>query len=146
MPSVSNVDLNGDGTTTTPIPGVEFNCFNRGCGKDDLQAAVAAWNQQFAGQRDARGQLIPALTLPASYEFGDGFSSQDVRVSKHFTWRERYKLSVFAEMFNVFNVANLSGYNFNLASGVFGQPTQRQSQVFGSGGPRALQLGARFNF
>ena len=58
-------------------------------------------------------------------------------------------------MFNVFNIANLSGYSFNLDSAVpagrpqtysFGQPTQRITQVFGSGGPRALQLGARFSF
>jgi hypothetical protein len=28
----------------------------------------------------------------------------------------------------------------------FGQPTTRASQVFGSGGPRAFQIGARFTF
>jgi len=28
----------------------------------------------------------------------------------------------------------------------FGQPTQRAGQVFGSGGPRAFQVGARFSF
>jgi hypothetical protein len=147
MPSVSGVDLDGDGTTTEPIPGLDFNCFNRGCGKDDLARAVADWNQKYpAGSRDARGQLIPRLSLPANYEFGDNFSSQDIRVTKNFTWNERYKLSVFAEMFNVFNVANLSGYNFDLTSPLFGQPTQRTTQVFGSGGPRALQIGGRFSF
>jgi hypothetical protein len=50
-------------------------------------------------------------------------------------------------MFNVFNVANLGGYSFNLSNtATFGQPTNRASQVFGSGGPRALQLGTRFSF
>ncbi len=49
-------------------------------------------------------------------------------------------------MFNVFNISNLSGYSFNLASPTFGQPTQRANQVFGSGGPRATQIGARFSF
>lgn len=147
MPFISGVDLDGDGTTTEPIPGVSFNCFNRGCGKSDLEKAVAAWNQKYpAGSKDARGQLIPQLSLPTTYEFGDNFSSQDLRVTKSFTWREHYKLSVFAEMFNVFNVANLSGYNFNLTSPLFGKPTQRANQVFGSGGPRALQLGGRFTF
>jgi hypothetical protein len=147
MPSVTSVDLDGDGTTTTPIPGVDFNCFNRGCGKDDLAQAVASFNQQFAGKKDARGQTIPTLTLPTNYEFGDNFSSQDIRLTKTFTWRERYKLAVFGEIFNVFNIANLGGYSFNLNNtATFGQPTSRASQVFGSGGPRALQLGGRFTF
>jgi len=147
MPVVTGVDLDGDGNTTTPIPGVKFNCFNRGCGKSDLAQAVQAWNQQYAGKKDARGQTIPTLTLPANYQLGDNFSSQDIRLTKSFTWREHYKLSVFAEMFNVFNVANLSSFNFNLNNAsTFGQPTQRTSQVFGSGGPRALQLGGRISF
>ncbi|MBX3279110.1 MAG: TonB-dependent receptor [Acidobacteria bacterium] len=148
MPSVSGVDLDGDGITTTPIPGVSFNCFNRGCGKEDLAQAVASWNQRFpAGSRDARGQLIPQLTLPANYEFGDSFSSQDVRVTKKFTFKDRYTFAIFGEMFNVFNIANLGGYSFNLVNtGTFGQPTNRAGQVFGSGGPRALQVGGRFTF
>jgi hypothetical protein len=147
MPTVSSVDLDGDGISTTPIPGVEFNCFNRGCGPDDLARAVEAFNQQYAGRRDARNQPIPQLVLPASYEFGDGFSSQDVRVTKTFTLRGTRRLAVFAEAFNVFNVANLGGYSYNLNNtATFGLPTNRASQVFGSGGPRAFQLGARFTF
>jgi hypothetical protein len=147
MPSVSNIDLDGDGSSSTPIPGVDYNCFNRGCSKDDLAQAISAYNSTYAGKRDARNRLIPALALPANYEFGDSFSSQDVRVTKTFTWRENYKLAVFGEMFNVFNVANLGGYSFNLSNtATFGQPTNRASQVFGSGGPRALQLGARITF
>jgi hypothetical protein len=147
MPSVSNADLDGDGTTSTPIPGVDYNCFNRGCGRDDLAQAVSAWNQNFAGKRDARGTTIPQLTLPANYEFGDSFNSQDIRVTKKFAWKDHYTFSVFGEMFNVFNIANLGGYSFTLNNtATFGQPTNRASQVFGSGGPRALQLGARITF
>jgi hypothetical protein len=147
MPSVANFDLDGDGNATTPIPGVDYNCFNRGCGKDDLAAAVAAYNQAYAGKKDALGKTIAAIALPSSYEFGDWFSSQDLRVTKNFTWKERYKLSVFAEMFNIFNIANLGGYSFNLSNTTtFGQPTSRAGQVFGSGGPRALQLGTRVSF
>ncbi len=147
MPTVNGVDLDGDGTTTEVLPGLEFNCFNRGCDKDDLAKGVAAWNQTVQGKRDARGTPIPQLVLPTNYEFGDSFTSQDIRVTKSFEFKERYKISVFAEMFNVFNVANLSGYSFNLINtNAFGKPTQRASQVFGSGGPRALQIGARVNF
>ena len=147
MPTISNVDLDGDGTATTPIPGVDFNCFNRGCDEQDLQQAVAAFNQQFAGARDARGQLIGPVTLPADFAFGDSFSSQDIRVTKTFGTGSTTKLAVFVEVFNIFNVANLGGYSFNLSnSATFGQPTNRASQVFGSGGPRAFQLGGRFTF
>jgi len=151
--SVAGIDLNGDGTTTTPIPGVAINTLNRGSSKEDLAAAVAAWNQRYpVGSRDARGQNIPQVILPPSYEFGDSFSTQDIRLTKSFSWKERYRLSLFAEMFNLFNVANLAGSNYTLdtvrspQTFSFGQPTQRATQVFGSGGPRALQLGARFSF
>ena len=65
MPTIADLDLDGDGTTTTPIPGAEFNCFNFGCNKEDLATAVAAFNQRYAGTRDARGQPIAALALPA---------------------------------------------------------------------------------
>jgi len=148
MPTIANLDLDGDGMTTTPIPGVDYNCFNRGCGEEDLAQAVAAFNQRYAGTRDARNQVIAALTLPAEYQLGDGFSSQDVRITKTFTLRNSTtKIAVFAEGFNVFNVANLSNYSFNLSNAAtFGQPTTRAQQVFGSGGPRAFQLGGRITF
>ncbi len=155
MPSVANVDLDGDGTTTEPIPGVAYNCFNRGCGKSDLDRAVQAWNSTYSGNpSDARGASIPQLRLPTNYQFGDSFHSQDIRLTKRFTFgsNERFTIAVFGEIFNFFNVANLSGYNFNLndpdtaGQPTFGQPTQRIQQVFGSGGPRALQIGGRFSF
>ena len=147
MPTIANLDLDGDGTTTTPIPGVDYNCFNRGCDEEDLASAVAAFNQQFAGTRDARNQAIAALALPAEYQLGDSFSSQDLRITKTFNLQRQAKIAVFAEVFNVFNVANLSGYAFNLSNtATFGQPTARASQVFGSGGPRAFQVGGRFTF
>jgi hypothetical protein len=147
MPTIANVDLDGDGTTTTPIPGVDFNCFNLGCGAEDLAGAVAQYNQQYGGQRDARNQVIAPITLPAAYEFGDAFSSQDVRVTKTFAFNGTMKIAVFGEVFNVFNVANLGGFSYNLSNpGTFGQPTNRASQVFGSGGPRAFQIGGRLTF
>ena len=147
MPTIANLDLDGDGTTTTPIPGVDYNCFNRGCGEEDLAEAVAAFNQQYAGTRDARNQAIAALALPADFQLGDSFSSQDLRITKTFNLQRQAKIALFAEVFNVFNVANLSGYAFNLSNtATFGQPTARASQVFGSGGPRAFQVGGRFTF
>ncbi|MFN0120694.1 MAG: carboxypeptidase regulatory-like domain-containing protein [Blastocatellia bacterium] len=147
MPGVSDIDLDGDGSGSTPIPGAPFNCFNRDCGKSFLEKLVGDWNATNAGKRDARGRVIPTLALPSSYSLGDWFSSQDVRLTKEFKWKDRYSIKVFGEMFNFLNVANLGGFNFNLANTPsFGQATSRAGQVFGSGGPRALQLGGRFTF
>jgi hypothetical protein len=119
----------------------------------EVEAAVTAWNSNVAGRIDARrsSQPVPALRLPSSYQLGDVFSSQDVRLSKKFTFNDRYSFSIFAEGFNIFNIANLGGHSFtvdkaNVTSFAFGQPTSRAGQVFGSGGPRAFQLGGRFQF
>ncbi len=157
-PFVNDVDLDGDGTAREPLPNLDFNCINRGCGKSDLEAAIQRWNSTYYPNGkpngttipfslDARRRNIPYIDpLPANYQLGDWFSSQDIRLTKKFAWKERYELSVFGEMFNVFNIANLSSFNTTVNSGVFGIATQRQTQVFGSGGPRALQLGARVTF
>jgi hypothetical protein len=152
---VPGIDLSGSGIANTPIPGIPFNQLTRGYGKADLAKAVGNWNSTYAGKKDARGNPLPQLVLPGSYDLGDPTNTEDLRLSKRFTFKERYRLSVFAEMFNILNVANLSGYSYYLDSAAppgrpqtfsFGQPTQRITQVFGSGGPRAVQLGARFSF
>lgn len=56
------------------------------------------------------------------------------------------RFAVFAEVFNLFNIANLVAYSGDIDSATFGQPSARFTQVFGSGGPRAFQLGARASF
>jgi hypothetical protein len=68
---------------------------------------------------------------------------------------------LIGEAFNLFNIANLTGYSGTLQGAVrptavggaatnptftFGIPTSRVSPVFGSGGPRALQIAARITF
>jgi hypothetical protein len=55
-------------------------------------------------------------------------------------------LLLIGEAFNLCNAANLSDYSGDLIKGAFGQPSSRATQVFGSGGPRAFQLGARISF
>jgi hypothetical protein len=156
MPTISGVDLNGSGNTTFPLseadPNLSYNCFNAGCGKGDLAAAVAYFNSNWAGKKAMNGVTIPTLVLPPNYSLGQSTISQDMRLTKEFLYKERYKLAVFGEGFNLFNIANLSGYNFALdpvktpQTFAFGQPTSRGNQVFGSGGPRAFQFGARFSF
>jgi hypothetical protein len=75
---------------------------------------------------------------------------------------------IMGEMFNAFNISNLTvtsttldpantalpGYSISngvVTPGVgqtysFGQASSRVGQTFGSGGPRAVQVGARFTF
>jgi hypothetical protein len=94
------------------------------------------------------GQKYPAIPPLQDFNLGDIYNSQDLRVSKTFSFRERYRLRLIGEAFNIFNTSNVSNVNFNLLSppGVFGQPNQRVGQTFGSGGPRAFQLAARAEF
>jgi carboxypeptidase family protein len=143
---VGGIDFNGDGTKDDLLPGSTVNAFNRGMGRADLERLVAQFNQTYAGTKDAQGNSIPRLTLPARYSFGRNFQSLDLRLSRSFLFGERWRLSLIGEVFNLYNAANLSGYSGNLTSPAFGQPTSRFTQVFGSGGPRAFQLAARVSF
>lgn len=95
-------------------------------------------------------------------EFGDNFSSLDVRVSKVFKIGERFTIEPIAEVFNLFNVTNVLGVsNVNYSgfsnvlvpdssssnkSSAFGRPVTTAGGVFGSGGPRAFQFAARITF
>ena len=154
VPSLSLVGTTPSGSSE-PLPGIAYSCFNAGCSKSDLGKAVDAFNATYAGTKDSKGGTIKALALPTDYQLGDPTLSQDFRLTKTFTVKERYKFSVFGEVFNAFNIANLSGYSFSLDTKAadptkqtfaFGQPTQRAFQSFGSGGPRAFQVGGRFTF
>ncbi|HSE23054.1 MAG TPA: TonB-dependent receptor [Pyrinomonadaceae bacterium] len=111
------------------------------------------------------GTPLPLVTESA--RFSDTFNSFDFRVSKTFKIGESMVIEPIAEVFNAFNVtnvlgvsnANYSGFNNVLVrdsndpsqagflrSSSFGQPVTTAGGVFGSGGPRAFQLGARFTF
>ncbi len=141
------LDLNGDGTTNDLLPGVGWNQLNRGLSVDDLRTRIQSFNSNLAGVRTPTGQLISTVTLPNEFGLGDRFFSMDFRPGKIVRFRERYELNVFAEVFNALNVANLTGYGTNLLDpSSFGQPASRITQVFGPGGPRAFQLGARLSF
>jgi hypothetical protein len=172
MPTVANIDFNGSGNTSPALslldPNLGYNCFNSGCGKEQLQQAVAYYNTHYAGKTAMNGQVAPYVALPPNYGLSQPIISQDLRITKEFRYRERYRLSVFGEFFNVLNVANLTISSYALdeipftTPGIsvnnglvtppagqtyaFGQTTSRVGQVFGSGGPRAIQVGARFSF
>ena len=99
--------------------------------------------------------------------FSDSFRSFDLRVSKVFGVGGRRSLEAMVEVFNLFNITNVlgvstrnySGYANVLArdsqdpsspgfltSSSFGKAVTTAGGVFGSGGPRAFQLGLRFEF
>jgi hypothetical protein len=144
---INGVDFNGDGTVNDLLPGTSINEFGRGLNRDDLVELVAAYNAQFAGKLTAGRQIAPRVTLPNSYSFDDNFFTQDVRVTRTVDLGGTLRLLLFGEVFNILNTANLVQYNGNLVDpATFGQPAARSTQVFGSGGPRALQFGARVMF
>jgi hypothetical protein len=145
--TIPGADLTGSGIDGFPLPGMGDQLFNRGLGKSDLVQLVSQYNTTYAGKKGPNpNQTFPAITLPANYDFGHNFNSQDIRLTKLFKWRERYELQVFGEAFNIFNFSNPTGYSGNLLDPGFGQPTGRAGGTFGTGGPRAFQLGSRFSF
>ncbi|HEX8736854.1 MAG TPA: hypothetical protein VF721_16090, partial [Pyrinomonadaceae bacterium] len=111
-----------------------------------------AFIQQLNARGGVNGQPLPLA--PANARFNDNFSSLDLRLTKVFSFGERMRLEPIVEIFNVFNTTNIlgvsntnySGFGNVLGSANFGQPVTTAGGVFGSGGPRALQLGARFTF
>jgi hypothetical protein len=145
----TGIDFNGDGTTGDLLPGTTVNAFNRGLGHGDLVRLVSQFNQTYPLTGDPHGRLIPMLTLPANYSFGDSFQSLDLRLSRPLVFRERWSAILIGEVFNLYNAANLTfpAIASDLTNpATFGQPTGRSTQVFGSGGPRAFQLAIRMNF
>jgi hypothetical protein len=186
--SVGSFDLEGDGTSTFLLPGIKINDFGRGASKADVFRAVAAYNSSIAaaakplppnptnaqlsacnlivngvrmcGLRTPLDQVLPIIALPPNFSNGDTFLTHDLRLTRVFPIGEKVRLSVIAEGFNIFNIANLTGYSGTLNASTaaptgqpqppqpltFGQPSNRFNQVFGSGGPRAFQLAARVSF
>src|SRR5262249_35518378 len=132
QPLITGADFYGTGVDQFLLPGSGTNQFNFGLGKSDLVKLVDQYNQTSAGKPGPkRRQTFPRVTLPSNFDLGDIFSSQDLRVTKIFRYRERWSLQVFGEVFNLLNTANLSGYVDNLLAPGFGQPSARFSSIFG---------------
>ena len=157
-PTISGVSNTGNLDTTNggyaSLLGVLGKGYSDFLSKSDLQKLVGQYNGSVAGTLTPAGlagiipnQKYPTITLPANYQLGDIFSSQDVRVSKTIGLYERINLRLIGEVFNIFNVSNVENFNFNLVTPTtFGKPNERVGQTFGSGGPRAFQIAARLSF
>jgi hypothetical protein len=183
-----SLDVDGDGVSRILLPGIAWDGFGRGASAQDIRDAVDRYNtdvraraklmpatataaqkaactlfigaDQYCLPRTPQNQVIPLVKLPDNFSSGDPFFSQDIRLTRLISIREKVKLSLIAEGFNVFNFANLSGYGSGLNALVsaapgqptpvqsltFGQPSSRVNQIFGTGGPRAFQLAVRLSF
>jgi hypothetical protein len=110
---------------------------------------------------------VPLPLVSDDAQFSDSFRSFDLRVSKVFTLGGTRSLEAIAEVFNLFNITNILGVSYRnysgyanvlardsqdptsagfLTSSSFGKAVNTAGGVFGSGGPRAVQLGLRFVF
>jgi hypothetical protein len=149
-PTIGGFDNNGSNLASNsyvPLLSVLHKEYSAFLSKSDLRDLVAQYNSTIAGKPTPRGTPFPTVTLPANFQLGDVFSSQDIRVQKAIQLHERLQLRLIGEVFNVFNVSNVTNFSFNLATpSTFGLPNQRVGQTFGSGGPRAFQFAARMSF
>jgi len=166
---VDGVSLTGsDPSQPNLLDGAPFGAVGRSIGSvSQLNKLISNWNSTRAGTLDAFGGTIPTLALlpdDGSIRFGDSRISQDFRIKKTFSVTERVKIDFITDIFNLFNVANLTGYDTNTILPTAGdcatatctgpeikalgflQPTARAVQVFGTGGPRAIQFALRVSF
>ena len=152
-----SVDLSGTGTFATYLPGTGPGSIGRGIRNvEDINVLIRQYNDNVAGGVDPLGTPLARLAeLPADTPIGgDSLISQDFRLTKRINFNEKYRVELIGEVFNLFNIANLVNVN-DLVVPVEGtpadqittlRPTQRSTSVFGTGGPRAFQFGARFVF
>jgi len=155
--------------TSEPLPGVTYGSLNAGTSQSALAAAVSSYNSSVVGTVNAEGSKIADyLILPKNYATGEPTIAQNFRLTKVFTFKERYKFNIFGEVFNAFNISNVTIGTLSLDTSTnsaavcqqgsvapgttgaiacqFGQVTGRQGQTFGSAGARAFQFGGRFVF
>jgi hypothetical protein len=156
------LDLDGDGISRTLLPGTTYNSLGQGLSQEQLRDLVGRYNddvEQRTGRvtnpdgsvslirpRTPFNQVINPIVLPQKFSSGDSFITQDVRLTRRVALGKGLRLHLIAEVFNLFNVANLTGYSGVLNQLGYGQPTARAGQVFGTGGPRAFQLATRVDF
>jgi hypothetical protein len=160
---LTGLDLDGDGISTTLLPGIDrHNLLGQGLSQSELRSLVAQYNAGVAAgtrtitnsdgtqtairPRTPFNQIISPIVLPAKFSNGDSFFSHDLRLTRRIKIKEKTTLSLIGEVFNLFNVANLTGYSNVLNQPNYGQPSARAGQAFGTGGPRAFQVAARVEF
>jgi hypothetical protein len=74
---------------------------------------------------------------------GNPIQRVDVRLSKTFTFKERFKLIPMVEAFNLFNHSNFGAYNNIVNTATYGTPASDVDLPYA---PRMLQFAGRFEF
>ncbi len=100
------------------------------------QRTQASWFTQTAFQKQAGGTYGNAgrdsIVVPGSFNF-------DVALSREFKMRERYRLQVRGDFFNILNHPNWNAPSMSITSGTFGQITAFSS-------PRIIQMSMKLFF
>ncbi len=151
----TGLDIDGDGLTTNDRlcagvdPGAVFAVRGN-------SAAIRALNPNGCVQAQVNSLRHGRIVEPSGtirLDESGRFFNVDVRASKMFKFGERYGLSTYVDLYNVFNEENLS-YASRLAlspataAGSFLQPVSLYGPGFGPpvGRPMTAQLGLRFTF
>src|SRR5258706_7141997 len=101
--------------------------------------------------------IFPLALLPEGTQIGgDSVISQDIRLTKTFSFSANLQLDLIVAGFNVFNIANLTyptaitlaeeGTPPDVIRNSITGPSARTTSVFGTAGPRAFQFAAKFRF
>jgi hypothetical protein len=169
------VDLSRTGTFQSYLPGTREGSIGREVKNiGQLNAIIDAYNASIptlgqpcpgdspTGRCDSTNPnyfdpIVRLAHLPEGTQMGgDSVISQDFRLTKTFRFTENLNLDLIGEVFNVFNIANLTyptaitladeGTPADEIRSVNHGPTARTNSVFGTGGPRAFQFAAKFRF
>ncbi len=169
------VDLSKSGTFQTYLPGTREGSIGRDITNiGQLNSLIDAYNASIptlgedcgadspTGRCDStNGNFLDPIVRLAQVPDGtllggDSIISQDIRLTKTFRFSERLNLDLIGEVFNLFNVANLTyptaitladeGTPAAEIRSINHGPTARTNGVFGTGGPRAFQFAAKFRF
>jgi hypothetical protein len=139
----------------------------RNAGGRDFQSASEL--NTYITSLNASGGIdgVPLPLVGDDARFNDDFNALDLRLSRRFMIGKSASLEAIVECFNVFNVTNIlgvsrsnySGFSNVLArdsaepsdpgflrSSAFGHALTTAGGVFGTGGPRAFQIGLRAQF
>jgi len=156
VPIVNSDDTSGSEFDQFPSP----SNFHQ---RPDLVPGVPVINSNWESAPDTIGYLNgnafadPALgtfgNLGRNAIYGPHFRNMDFALSKDTAFTDRVRLQLRVEFFNIFNHPNFALPNFFVSPGSSNQglitqtPDQAQTNPgLGGGGPRVIQLGAKFLF
>lgn len=146
-PTMSGGVFGGFSKRPNVVPGVDTRCPNFNV--PDCQFNIAAFSDPGIGNYGNAGRNILR---------GPGFAQVDFSISKNTRITENTSLNLRMDIFNLFDKANFANPSGGLVQGdtntlnpapFFGQSRRtvgNENGILGAGGPRQIQLSARFNF